>query len=118
LLPIRSEATGVPVILGTGNLGDSRSTSQAAFQPIITDIAVDTSIGGADEYRTFIYYSPTAEYRLSDFSASKQEIRSIDVQVFWKNRLNNQLYPISMFNLSSVSLKCMFRHKRTSGGDK
>jgi len=112
LLPVKSEATGAPVILGQGNLGFSSATVQSAFQPIITDISLDTSaLGGAAAYRQFIYYAPTAEYRLSDFSPSKQDIRNIDIQVFWKNRLDNQLYPINMFNLSNVSIKVMFKHK-------
>ena len=111
LLPIKSEATGAPVVLGAGNLGFSQATVQSAFQPIITDISLDTSSGNADSYRRFIYYAPSAEYRLSDFSSSKQDIRNIDIQVFWKNRLDNQLYPINMFNLSSVSIKVMFKHK-------
>jgi len=111
LLPVKTEATGAPVVLGVGNLGFSQATVQSAFQPIITDISLDTSSGNADAYRRFIYYAPSAEYRLSDFSSSKQDIRNIDIQVFWKNRLDNQLYPINMFNLSSVSIKVMFKHK-------
>ena len=111
LLPIRAEATGAPVVLGAGNLGFSQATVQSAFQPIITDISLDTSIDNADAYRRFIYYAPSAEYRLSDFASSNQDIRNIDIQVFWKNRLDNQLYPINMFNLSSVSIKVMFKHK-------
>jgi hypothetical protein len=116
LLPIRTEATGAPVVLGAGNLGFSQATVQSAFQPIITDISLDTSSGNADAYRRFIYYAPSAEYRLSDFSSSKQDIRNIDIQVFWKNRLDNQLYPINMFNLSSVSIKVMFKHKDAGSG--
>lgn len=111
LLPVRSEATGAPVVLGVGNIGFSQATVQSAFQPIITDISLDTSAGNAESYRKFIYYAPVAEYRLSDFSSSKQDIRNIDIQVFWKNRLDNELYPINMFNLSSVSIKIMFKHK-------
>jgi hypothetical protein len=112
LLPVKSEATGAPVVLGNGNLGFSSPTVQSAFQPIITDISLDQSVPeGAATYRKFIYYVPSAEYRYSDFSSSNQEIRNIDVQVYWKNRLDNNLYPINMFNLSSVSLKMLFRHK-------
>jgi len=111
LLPIKTEATGQPVVLGVSNIGFSQATSQSAFQPIITDIALDTGVSNAESYRKFIYYAPAAEYRLSDFSSSKQDIRNIDIQVFYKNRLDNQLYPISMFNLSSVSIKVMFKHK-------
>jgi hypothetical protein len=111
LLPVKTEATGQPVVLGAGNVGFNQATSQSAFEPIITDISLDTSSGGADAYRRFIFYAPSAEYRLSDFAASKQDIRNIDIQVFWKNRLDNLLYPINMFNLSTVSIKVMFKHK-------
>jgi hypothetical protein len=111
LLPIKFEASSAPNILGTSNLGDSAPTSRSAFIPIITDIALDTALGGADDYRQFIYYAPAAEYRMSDLSSSKQEIRNIDVSVFWKFRLTGQLYPINMFNLSSVSIKMLFRKK-------
>jgi hypothetical protein len=48
---------------------------------------------------------------MSDFLASHQPLNGVDVQVFWKNRLNNQLYPITMTNLSSVSFKMMFKKK-------
>jgi hypothetical protein len=92
-------------------LGISAATAQSAFSPIVTDIALDTSSGGADAYRRFIYYTPFAEYRLSDLAASKQDIRNIDIQVYWKSRLDNKLYPIQMFKLTTVSIKCMFRHK-------
>lgn len=115
LLPVKTENASAPNILGTGNLGDSAPTSKSAFEPIITDIALDTAIGGADDYRQFIYYSPSAEYRMSDLSTSKQEIRNIDIQVYWKNRLNSQLYPVNMYNLSSVSLKMLFRKKGLYG---
>jgi len=117
LLPTRAEQTGPPVVLGTGNNQFSASTAPSAFQPIITDIALPMDTG-ASSYRQFLFYAPTAEYRLTDFSASKQEIRNIDIQVYWKNRLDNNLYPVSMFNLSSVSIKVMFRHKDAmTGGD-
>lgn len=111
LLPLKTEATGQPILLGTSNTGDSTAAVQNAFLPIITDIALDQALGGADDYRQFIYYAPAAEYRMADFGTSKQEIRNIDIQVFWKNRLDNNLYPVTMFNLSSVSIKVMFRRR-------
>ena len=117
LLPVKAEATGQPNVLGTGNIGTSAATTQAAFQPIITDISLDTSQpGGNDLYRKFIYYAPAAEYRLSDFGSSKQDIRNIDIQVYWKNRLDSQLYPINMANLSSVGIKVMFKRKDAPSG--
>jgi hypothetical protein len=111
LLPIFNEQTAPPNRLGAGNIGNSSSTSTSAFTPIITDVALDLSTSGSSDYRKMIYYSPSAEYRMTDFQNAKTEIKNIDVQVYWKNRLDNQLYPVTMFNLSSVSIKIMFRRK-------
>lgn len=110
LLPIQNEQQAPPNALGTKNTGNSAATSQSAFAPIITDVALDLS-SDPSGYRKMIYYAPSAEYRMADFQNSKADIRSIDVNVFWRNRLDNNLYPLSMFNLSSVSIKLMFRKK-------
>jgi hypothetical protein len=112
LIPIRAEQTTAPVIFGENNLGNSAPTTQAAFVPIITDIAIPLGGEGAQAYRSFIYYTPTAEYRMGDFGPSQQEVRNIDIQVFWRNRMNNQLYPLSIPNGGSVNFKLMFRHRR------
>jgi hypothetical protein len=110
LLPLVRETTGKPVILGASNTGNSATTTPSAFQPIITDIAIDQALTGADAYRGFIYYAPSAEYRLAD-TAGNQEIRNIDISVYWKARLTGEYVPVSMFNLSAVSCKVMFRKK-------
>lgn len=110
LLPLQNEQTAPPNSLGSRNTGNSSATSQSAFAPIITDVALDLS-SDPSAYRKMIYYAPNAEYRMADFQNSRQDIRNIDIQVFWKNRLDNSLYPVSMFNLSSVSFKLMFRKK-------
>ncbi len=110
LLPLQNEQTAPPNALGTRNTGNSAATSQSAFSPIITDVSLDLS-SDPTGYRKMIYYAPSAEYRMADFQNSKQDIRSVDIQVYWKNRLDNNLYPVSMFNLSNVSFKLMFRKK-------
>jgi len=111
LLPIQNEATAPPNTYGVGNIGNSSATAPSAFQPIITDIANDLA-NDPFGWRKMIYYAPVAEYRMADFQNSKAEIKNIDIQVFWKNRLNNQLYPLLMTNLSSVSIKIIFRKKQ------
>ena len=117
LLPVKTEQVAQPTVFGQGNIGLSAATSASAFTPIITDIALDTTVGGAAAYRQFISYAPAAEYRLSDFGPSKVAIQNVDVFVYWKNRLDGQLYPISMYNLSSVSLKILFRLKESQKDD-
>ena len=109
LLPLIFEQTGDPVRFGQSNADSSSTASQSAFQPIITDIALP--IENAQAYRELIYYAPQAEYRLASFARSKQPINQIDIQVYYKNRLDGQLYPVTMFNCSSVSVKIMFRRR-------
>jgi hypothetical protein len=108
LLPLVFEQIGDPIRFGSGNDNASNS-GRPAFSPIITDVALTNE--NANAYRTFILYSPTAEYRLASFQRSKQSINSVDIQCYWKNRLDGQLYPIQMFNGTSVSLKVMFRRR-------
>jgi len=108
LLPLYSEQVGAPIVYGEGN-NLTANTSTSAFTPIITDVAL--SLNGAQDYKDFIEYAPTAEYRLTSFTSSKQECRAIDVQVFWKSRLTSTLVPVTLYNASSVSLKILFRKK-------
>ena len=107
-LPLVFETTGEPVRFGTGNVGQDTGT-QAAFQPIITDIQLTNE--NAFSYRDFIQYAPDAEYRMASFQKSKVPITQIDIQVYYKNRLDGKLYPLTMYNLSSVSIKIMFRRR-------
>jgi hypothetical protein len=108
LIPVLSEGTAQPIEYGQGNVINPTSSS-SAFQPIITDISLP--MDRANDYNNFVSYVPQAEYRLSTMANSPQEIRSIDVQIYWKNRLNGQLYPLKLFNLSSVSVKILFRRR-------
>jgi hypothetical protein len=108
LLPLVFEATGDPVKFGQSYIGQTGNT-QSAFQPIITDVALVNE--NAHDYRQYIQYAPSAEYRLASFQRSKQPINNIDIQVFWRCRLDGQLYPVQMFNGSSVSVKVMFRRR-------
>ena len=113
LMPIVKETQSDPTFIGASNVGNSTVTSPSAFQPIITDVELNLADHGADAYRGFIQYQPTAEYRLSDV-AGQGPLRSLDVQLWWKARLDGELYAINMFNLSSVNIKMLFRKKRVA----
>lgn len=109
LLPLVFEQTGDPVVFGESNDNTDSVNSRPAFQPIITDISLP--VDNAHGYRELIYYAPQAEYRLASFQRSRHALNQIDIQVYWKNRLDGQLYPVQMFNGSSVSVKIMFRRR-------
>jgi len=108
LLPIKKEYTSKPTILGTTNAFNTTG-SPSAFEPIITDYVIDQQTEKAEGWRDFVLYEPTAEYKLSSLVASHDEIRNIDIQVFWKYRLTGELIPLTMVNCSDVNFKMMFR---------
>lgn len=108
LLPIKKEFVGKPLLLGDKNIGGT-SNSGAAFEPIITDFVIDQQVENAEGWRDFTLYEPTAEYRMASLTASHDEIRNIDIQVFWKYRLTGELIPLRMFNSSDVNIKMLFR---------
>lgn len=108
LLPLKKEYTAAPILIGEGNVGIGTG-SPSAFEPIICDFVVDQAIEKAEGWRDFSLYEPTAEYKMVSMNASHEEIRNIDIQVFWKYRLTGELIPLTMFNTSDVSMKMMFR---------
>jgi hypothetical protein len=108
LIPILPEQTAQPILLGDVGTNQTQG-SQSSFAPIITDISLP--MDNADAYKSFVSYVPSAEYRLSTMSNSPTEVRSVDVQVYWKSRLDNQLYPVILYNQSSISIKILFRRR-------
>jgi hypothetical protein len=109
LLPIFNEYVSNPVIFIDGNTSEAPySTTSSNFAPLITDISVATD--NAQDYRNFISYAPTAEYRMSSINGN-QPINAIDIQIFWKSRIDQQIYPLRLSNYSSINLKILFRRR-------
>lgn len=108
LIPVKKEYTGKPLILGENSVSYSVN-SASAFEPIITDFIIDQQYEKAEGWRDFTIYEPTAEYKMNSLTASHEEIRNIDIQVFWKYRLTGELIPLTMVNCSDVSIKMLFR---------
>lgn len=109
LLPVKNEYTSRPNIVNNDGNVDYTISSSAAFEPIISDFVIDQQYEKAEGWRDFTLYEPTAEYKMAALTASHEEIRNIDIQVFWKYRLTNELIPLTMTNGSDVTLKMMFR---------
>lgn len=105
LLPTLPELTGPPNTLLAGN--NNANASTAAFNSIITDITLDRQ--SARDYRGFVSYVPSGEYRMTSLGTSDVDLNQMDFKVWWKHRLTGQLVPLHMYNGASVHLKIMFR---------
>ena len=105
ILPIVAEGVAPPIIFGDSNIS-TVSSSVSAFEPIITDIAL--TLDNSYEYKQFISYIPTSQYRYVSFSNSNKPIKSININIYWKARLTGELVPLKMSNLSNISIKFLF----------
>jgi len=61
------------------------------------------------EYKPFIYYEPTGEYRLADLY-SDIPVYGLQFNVFWKDSFGN-LNPFLLSIGSSATMKLLFRKK-------
>ena len=107
-MPIVNENVSAPVRYGLSTTTDQLSNN---FSPIIADVAL--KLQRAEDYTNLIFYEPSGEFRMASMlGGSNGSLTNIDIQVYYKNRLDNKLYPIRMFNYSSVSMKMLFRKKK------
>lgn len=112
LLPLKREYNAAPVELDQSNTSGKSVPAQSSFEPLICDFSVDQQIENAQGYRGFQLYEPTAEYRMVSTQASHEEIRNIDIQVFWRYRLTGELIPLTMASSSDVTIKMLFRKRQ------
>lgn len=109
LLPVLAENVSAPTVYGQEN-NNTVVSSSSNYQPIITDITLDQA-NGARDWRSFTVYVPAGQYRYSTLTRSRQSLSNIDIQVFWRNRLDGSLTPLRMPNDSNVSIKILFEKK-------
>ncbi len=109
LLPIVPENVAPTSIFKKSNTTAEIVSSSYNFEPIVTDIAL--TLDDAYDYKQFISYIPTSQYRYVSFTNSNQPIKNININIFWKCRYNSQLIPLRMSNLSNISLKMLFEKK-------
>ena len=105
-LPIIPEAVAPTVRFGDSN-NRNQSSSQGITEPIITDIAL--TLDNAYDYKQFISYTPSSQYRFVSFTHSRQALKNIDINIYWKSRLTGELIPLRMNSLSNISIKILFQ---------
>ena len=124
LLNVVPEVIATPIIYGQDN--KTYSTSQisvpgsqnyiqstysdnqnAEVLNILIDHVVPQVVG--TEYKPYILYEPSGEYRLTDLYG-KVPVNQIDISVFWKN-FRGDLIPFTLGIGCTASIKILFRKK-------
>ena len=106
-LPVSNSQIGNPTIFKSD--GDCATQGGADnISPILTDFIVPLIRG--DEYKPKINYSPS-EYRLLDMKGNAP-LKSVDLQVYWKSKIDAKLHPFILGSQCGASCKIMFRKKQ------
>jgi len=106
LLNVVSDMIATPVVYQDDtNINAGKPNTD--ILPILIEHSVRLDTG--TEYKPFIYYEPTGEYRLADLY-SDIPVYGLQFNVFWKDSFGN-LNPFLLSIGSSATMKLLFRKK-------
>ena len=106
LLNVVSDVIGTPVVY-QDNVNINAGKPNTDILPILIEHSVQLNTG--TEYKPYIYYEPTGEYRLADLY-SDIPVYGLQFNVFWKDSFGN-LIPFLLSIGSSATMKILFRKK-------
>jgi hypothetical protein len=110
LLPLVMEQCPPPGAVGSSSINSLGHVVGGSFLPILIDDI--PAITAPSDWRQQILYQATGEYRMVSLTSTNSPIQNIDIQVWWRNRLDNQLYPLRLVSGSSITIKLLFRRKQ------
>lgn len=107
-IPVRNEYVSAPVRPGVGNVG-GLANGASQFQSVLCDFTIDQA-QVSDDWRGYLKYEPNL-HKAVMLAPSKDELKTIDVNFYWRYRLTNELIPLRIYNLGTIALQLMFRRK-------
>jgi len=106
LLNVVSELIATPVVYQNGqNINAGKQNTDVL--PIFVEFSIPFKYG--TEYKPFIYFEPTGEYRLADLY-SDIELDGLQFDIFWKDSFG-VLHPFLLSLGSKATMKLLFRKK-------
>jgi hypothetical protein len=90
-ITVREEYSGTPITIGTGNLGGNATTG--SFQKVLLETPIE--VLPQESWRGLLYYEQKIE-KLSSLGLSKEDLKNLDIQMYWRNRLTNSLNPLTL----------------------
>jgi hypothetical protein len=105
-IPIIATQVTTPLLYVDGQIQLSSTGNNNNISNVLTDFSADSPL------RPYIYYVPTAEFRMISLVGNRP-LNNIDVGVFYKTRTGD-LVPFRLGSGGSASLKLLFRRKGTT----
>ena len=102
-LPIIPTQVTQPLLFVDGSIQTGSNGNNNNINNVITDFSTDGPL------KPFIYYVPTAEFRMISLVGNRP-LSNIDIGVYYKTR-SGELVPFKLAAGGSAALKILFRRK-------
>lgn len=104
-IPLKKELVGNATYVPSVSPASTGSVSGNQTAQILTDFSV--AMTNANDYRSFTLYIPTGEYRRISLKETAI-FQTISFVLSWRNRLTQQLIPVTLSPGGSCNLKFLF----------
>jgi hypothetical protein len=85
-------------------LGSNATTG--SFQKVLLETPIE--VLPQESWRGILSYEPRYQ-KLSSLGLSKEDLKNLDVQVYWRNRLTNSLVPLTLYNGGTANIRLLFK---------
>jgi len=106
-IPVRSEYSVSAIPYGTANVGTTSSSSENFFRVLME---TDANEFDTNTFRELVKYEPKTP-TFSSLGHDHEGITELDLKLFWRHRLTNQLIPLTMPNQSSANIRLLFKRR-------
>jgi hypothetical protein len=104
-IPLKKELVGNATYVPSTSPASTGTVSGNQTAQILTDFSV--AMSNANDYRSFTLYIPTGEYRRISLKETAI-FQTISFVLWWRNRLTQQLIPVTLSPGGSCNLKFLF----------
>jgi hypothetical protein len=106
-IPVRSEYNVSTIPYGSASIGTTSATTDA-FQKVLIETSADEL--DTESFRGLIRYLPNTP-TFTALGHDQSRITNVDLRIYWRHRLTNQLIPMTLPNQGSVSVRLLFKRR-------
>jgi len=106
-IPVRNEYAVSTIPYGSASIGTTSATTNA-FQKVLIETSADEI--DTESFRGLIHYFPNTP-SFTSLGHDRDGLTNVDLRVYWRHRLTNQLIPMTLPNQGSVSVRLLFKRR-------
>jgi hypothetical protein len=106
-IPVRNEYNVSTIPYGSASIGTTSATTNA-FQKVLIETSAEEI--DTESFRGLIHYLPNTP-TFTSLGHDRDGLNNVDLRIYWRHRLTNQLIPMTLPNQGSVSVRLLFKRR-------